>query len=169
MITFIEDDIFNVQSDYIVQQCNCLTIKSHGLSKEIAKRFPEADLYSKRRQVNNRNLAVPEDRSTPGSISIDGKIINIFGQWRPGKIGTKYDNYYPESNPPETSETRLMWFKMGLEKISKTLDSNSEKVIAFPFGIGCGLAGGDWEEYSKAILSFAENNNHLKILIVKLK
>jgi hypothetical protein len=30
--------------DAIVHQCNCLTVKSHGLSKQIARKFPWADV-----------------------------------------------------------------------------------------------------------------------------
>ena len=38
------DDVFKVTGVYaIVQECNCLTVKAHGLSQAIAGRYPWAD------------------------------------------------------------------------------------------------------------------------------
>lgn len=41
--------------------------------------------------------------------------------------------------------------------------------VAFPYGIGCGLAGGNWEEYRTVLEEFAEANPQYAIVIVKKK
>ena len=56
--------------DAIVQQCNCLAVKAHGLSQAIADRYPWADPYRIRRPEGKRNLVVREDLAVPGSIQI---------------------------------------------------------------------------------------------------
>ena len=53
-----------------MQQCNCLTITSHGLSKTLAESFPHGDTYEGRRAIGRRNCAIQEDRVEPGSIDI---------------------------------------------------------------------------------------------------
>jgi hypothetical protein len=55
----------------ICQICNCVTVKGHGLSADIAQRYPYADVYSQRKAVSpNRNLARKEDRSVPGTTQL---------------------------------------------------------------------------------------------------
>ena len=56
--------------DAIVHQCNCLTVKAHGLSAQIARKYPWADVYRYRRRQGIRNLAIPADRKEPGTIQI---------------------------------------------------------------------------------------------------
>ena len=51
--------------DAIVHQCNCLTVKSHGLSQKISECFPWGDIYSHRTPVRGRNLAVTNHRGKP--------------------------------------------------------------------------------------------------------
>lgn len=153
------------KADFIVQQCNCLTVKSHGLAESIARIFPDADTYSKRKPIGARNLSVPEDRGTPGSISIHKKVINMYAQWRPGRIGAPYFSSYPESPQPETVQTRQKWFRECLEIISHSLGSEP-KTLAFPFQIGCGLAGGDWKVYQQMLEEFAAKNPQFKVVII---
>ena len=56
--------------DAIVHQCNCLAVKAHGLSAQIARKFPWVDVFRYRRRQGFRNLAVSEDRKEPGTIQI---------------------------------------------------------------------------------------------------
>ena len=98
-----------------------------------------------------------------GSIDIAGNgedkryVINMFSQYYPGKC--KYpgniDNAY----------LRVNAFQSCLNKISKIDNLES---IAFPYEIGCGLAGGDWKEYEKMISDFAKNNFLTDVYVVRL-
>jgi O-acetyl-ADP-ribose deacetylase (regulator of RNase III) len=131
-------DLLTTPEKYIVHQCNCVSKGAAGLAKKIFTAFPYADCYS--------------DRDTPsemGTISICGNgldqrfVINLFGQYSPGLAC-----YFGD-----TSENRKEAFQKALDSIAKIPDLES---IAFPYGIGCGLAGGDWKKYEVMIIDFAE-------------
>ncbi len=155
----------NTTSDYIIQQCNCLTVRSHGLSATLEKAYPYAKVYSTRRAIGNRNLAIPEDRDTVGTYKIlsdpEGPhVVCLFGQHRPGKLNTPYFNNYPESNPPESAVSRLTWFKDALHSFVADLpdlEGDERYVLKFPYKIGCGLAGGNWNDYYKVLQDMCEN------------
>lgn len=173
----LEGDLLTFQCDYIVQQCNCLTVRSHGLSESLEKRYPYAMVYSKRRGIGRRNLTVPEDRDQPGSYKLfpdDQKIgptvVALFGQWRPGRLGTTYFNSYPESNPTETATTRLSWFRHSLFEFGSYLWKLNKKVkIALPYEIGCGLAGGNWEDYHLILVQWTNNlPSGIEVYLVRL-
>ncbi len=152
----IEGDLLQATEDAIVQQCNCVANKPHGLSSVIFEKWPEADCYSIREQG---------EKDKPGSIIVkeceDGKmVINLIGQYYPGKARWKNDD----------AAKRLAWFKRGLQVIGTFLiDTHRISSIAFPFRIGCGLAGGNWDDYSGAIENFANQYPNVSVKIYKLE
>lgn len=159
IVPVIHGNLLNATEQYIAQQCNCYTIRSHGLAAAIAKQFgPVADPYANRKPVGTRNLAVEEDRDTPGTIRVlNNHVICMFAQLCPGKplCYKSYPNYQID-----TAEQRVEWFKQCLVAIETTLGEAPLgmecKSIAFPWTIGCGLAGGDWTTYRKMIEDFAQ-------------
>jgi O-acetyl-ADP-ribose deacetylase (regulator of RNase III) len=100
MIETIKGDILELgYTDlcYVIQQCNCLTVKPHGLSDTIAKKYTYANFYEQREGVGIRNLAIEKDRDIPGTIKIahNGKndspyIVALFSQYDFGKVGKNY-------------------------------------------------------------------------------
>lgn len=160
--------------DVIVQQCNCVTIKSHGLSKAIADKYPYANMYSKRR-AKSANMATVADR--PGTCKImipdhpgDPYVACLLGQYYPGKAGNYWSKVYTHLDfYDDSSKNRLEWFKKALDDLEYQLanDYSELDTVGFPYKIGCGLAGGDWRQYQKLIKEFAENNNHLQIIVYK--
>ena len=93
--------------DAVVQQCNCLTVKPHGLSVAIAQKHPWANPYSLRRVLGKRNLAVQGDLSVLSTIHIMKSpdpgipdVIIFYVQWDFGRcqgkvIPTYEDTYHP--------------------------------------------------------------------------
>ena len=152
-------DLLESEADWIVQQCNCLTVRAHGLSRDIAAKFPDSNPYVTRRAVDNRNLAQEADRSVPGTIEVMGRVVCLMAQWRPGNLCSPYFLRYPESDPPETAAQREVWFKACLANLNGISGR-----VAFPDHIGCGLAGGNWEHYEQMIEHFAERND---VVIIK--
>lgn len=141
-------NILDTNYQLIAQQCYCDASikKSAGLAKEISEKFPYADFYSKRKRD-----------SAPGTIEVVGGkgkrwICAMYAQFKPGKN--------------KDSEKREKWFKSCLLKISKI---KSLKEIAFPYKIGCGLAGGDWDFYRRQIEKFASCYTTIKVYIVCLE
>jgi len=180
----IEGDLLNAGEPVIVQQLNCLCVRGHGLSASIAKKFPYADVYGARRALGKRNLAIPEDQGIPGTISVSYPdtsrtdnsvnghnpiVIGLYGQYDYGKPavtgGKKYNKR--TSLAQDNYELRTQWFAEALENLQIWLIDHQISAIAFPYGIGCGLAGGDWQIYSKLLNKFSEQVP-CKVLIYKL-
>lgn len=145
VVKIVHGDLLASGEKCIAQQCNCVTVKSHGLSAAIASKFPWADVYSMRSPKSANTAAQP---SLPGTIAItaspDGEtsVIHMFAQWAPGKPGA-YERCYKPGPCPDTPEHRRQWFAQCLNEIDKLKLPR----VAMPFRIGCGLAGGVWEMY----------------------
>lgn len=86
-------------------------------------------------------------------------VVNLYGQNRPGK----------PVQDIETEEMRLSWFEMGLNQLADIVAHNT--VVAFPFMIGCGLAGGNWPRYQMKISEFNEKvkGKGVEVVIVCLE
>lgn len=142
----IKGDILTSKEQYIVQQCNCVTMKTYGLSKYLADNLSYANPYSKRLK---KSANTTSDPSTPGTIELlsgnGPTVICMYAQWGPGKPGM-YSQFYP-STYKDTKENRVKWFIECLNKIFML----GIKRVAMPYNIGCGLAGGDWETYKSII------------------
>jgi len=145
----INGDLLECDAQYICHQCNCVTNKPKGLSQALFKKFPWADVYY------NRKI-----RDNPGTIIIrgDGKdkrfVINLFGQFYPG----------PPKYGSDSKEYRELCFKKGLDEIGKIKGIES---LAFPYLIGCGLGGGDWNKYREMINDFAKKYHKIKVYLIK--
>lgn len=86
----ISGDLLTTDADVIVQQCNSVTIRAHGLSSTISAVFPYADLYGNR-TAQSGNTATKETRGVPGECVImsprSGEtgpcVANLLGQIAP--------------------------------------------------------------------------------------
>jgi len=144
-IEIITGDLLSATTDYIAHQCNATHNRNLGLSSLISKRYPKANIYNGNFEVKHR---------TPGSIIVRDNVIAMIAQVSQGK---------PKA--PESKSTREKLFQQCLEQIS-TMDSI--KSVAFPYGIGCGLAGGDWNRYFSMIQSWSTQHPTIQIKIYKL-
>jgi len=153
-IRVVRASLLNATENVLAHQCNCLTVRSHGLSRAIIDKWSWADAYAGRKKQGTRNLAIESDRPTPGTwcskfnLSASGprRVVALFGQWAPGKPQTFPT--YPGAEL-ETLDARLCWFYEALTDLLEEMDPKDG--LALPYGIGCGLAGGDWDDYSLAI------------------
>jgi len=137
MITIVEGNILDATEDIICQQVNCLGVMGAGLAKQIVTKYPEVYKSYKRfckgcKDGDNRNL-LGEIQTI---LTNDGKVItNLFSQYGYGR-DQRYTNYGA--------------LKYCLESILK-LSINFHDLIAIPYNLGCGLAGGDWDVVYKII------------------
>jgi O-acetyl-ADP-ribose deacetylase (regulator of RNase III) len=131
MIEIIKGNLLDAPEQYIAHQVNAISITSSGLANAIFTRFPYADIYTNRTHFD-----------VPGTIIISGNesqnerlIIQMVAQFYPG---------YPMEGASnlDSYKLRQKYFYKCLSKISKI---ENLKSVAFPYLIGCGLAGGDWE------------------------
>lgn len=156
-IVIIEGDILDSNEDYICHQCNCVTTTSKGLSKAIFTKYKWANSY-----IHRTPHEYDKHFDKPGTISImhNGypelpNIVNMYAQFHPGKCFSHNETYH----------MRIMWFKQCLDKLGERI--GYESTIAFPHGIGCGLAGGFWDIYYQAIQDFVDKFEH-KIKYVRI-
>jgi hypothetical protein len=152
----VEGNILNAHEKYICHQTNCVTNHAAHLAKAVFTKFPFADIY------NNR-----QSHDKPGTIIVKGDgvefrfVVNMLGQVYPGKPK------YPESSLDGTL-VREEYFHRCLIELSKLSDLQS---VAFPFNIGCGAAGGDWNKYQTMLSNFSNyvlKNQGTKVVVYKL-
>jgi O-acetyl-ADP-ribose deacetylase (regulator of RNase III) len=150
MTKLVKGDILTaVESEILtVHQVNS---KTHGSAKGLAKtlfdRYPQADVY----RDNSTGL-------TPGTILVRGNIVNLVGQRYPGS--SQHNN--------DTELNRETWFQHGLRELSSYIRTHGITQVAFPWMIGCGLAGGNWSFYEKAISEFAYSMPGVDVFIYQL-
>lgn len=149
-------DLLESKADFIAHQCNCVTTQSKGLSSLIFEKFPYADIYSSRSKPDKLGTIIV----CGNSDQAQRYVINILAQYYPGKPRS-YPEKQPRSYPKkqlrsyhgharDSEERRLAAFQQCLDQITKIPDI-SGKSVAFPHGIGCGLAGGNWEKYENIL------------------
>lgn len=173
----VSGDILNFDCDLIVQQCNCVTVKSHGLAQSIKEKYPYGDIYSRRKKRSENQVKTPD---TPGKTVIckpennlsEPHIACLLAQFYPGKAGNYYSKYYKYEglDIDDSNKNRVKWFEKALIDLEEQLkkDYTYIKDIAFPYQIGCGLAGGQWKNYISLIKEFTKRNNHLCVFIIKI-
>ena len=147
IIDIINDDILNAKESYICHQCNCVTKTSHGLSKSISNKYTWADVYkirSKNEQQSDQPGTIIEFEHPiyPNNFHKVLCFISQIGPKKPNTYKKLYLNTYSD-----TYQNRKKWFQECLY----ILDEKNYKTIAMPYGIGCGLAGGKWDEYVKML------------------
>lgn len=143
-----ETDITEVDTQIIVQQCNCSSKTAKGLSEDIKKAFPYADFYSKRKMPS-----VPGTIEVKGGKGIGRFVCAFFSQVFPGGPGKEKD----------TEKDRILYFKNCLNALKKV---KNLREVAFPYKIGCSLAKGNWKTYSGMIEKFALENENIQVYII---
>jgi O-acetyl-ADP-ribose deacetylase (regulator of RNase III) len=156
MIEIIDEDLLEAKEQYIAHACNCVSNNSAGIAKSIFDKFPYANTYINR-----------IEKDQPGTIKILGNnnqrfIINMFCQIYPG--APKYPTFGLDG-----IISREKYFHKCLMEIAKIFNLKS---IAFPYGICCGLAKGNWDHYLGTLNNFEKYVNEkfeTKVTLYKLK
>lgn len=139
MIKYYDGDIFTSDADIICHQVNCQGVFERGLSGQIKKMFPEVEKTYKILTKQWQDQAGGKTAELLGRVSAqpvkkDGRwflIANLYGQDDYGKSGL-YTDYKA--------------LEKAVQEIRDFVDvRNKQEKIAFPYKIGCGNAGGDWE------------------------
>lgn len=140
MIEIITGSIIDSKEKYIAHQTNCVSILAAGVADTIFTTYPYSNTYANR-----------TEHDIPGTIKILGNgidqrfVINMFAQFYPGS------SKYNDSNKDGLA-ARKRYFHQCLLRVAKISDLNS---IAFPWRVGCGIAGGSWDHYLGTITNFA--------------
>lgn len=152
MIELRVGDIFKQEDlDVIIHQANCFNTMKSGIAKDIAELYPEA--------VEADNRTIKGDKSKLGSYTCgvgknDMHIINMYSQY----------HFYPRTVVHTDYEAMERAFKT----IKEDYVSPSPPItIGIPLGIGCGLAGGDWNKVWEIIKKIFADDINYNIVICK--
>lgn len=125
--------------------CNMQNVMGAGIAKQIKSRYPKAFEADKQWYRQHKDTRSTFSCAVVGS----GIIFNVYGQVNYGR-------------QPNHMYLDYELLKQSLMDVAYHCD---DEIIGLPYGIGCGLAGGDWSEVLKIIEEVFQN---CKVKIYKL-
>lgn len=134
MIHYINANLLDSDCNFICHQVNCQGKMGSGVAKQIRDRWPE--VYSNYARVANSKMLGKvqilyiEDANIPRQC-----VVNMFSQENYGYNGARYTSYDA--------------FWNCLNELKNQIPKGA--TIAFPYKIGCGLGGANWEIIEKMI------------------
>ena len=139
MVKYVDCDIFDMNVDIIGHQVNLHGIMGGGIAREIKERFP--DVYEEYREIClSENGLLGKMHLTYAYVDEGGEselmIANLFGQ---------------DESARQKVLTNYSALASSLELLHQWASMLDKKTIALPYGLGCGIAGGDWSIVSKLI------------------
>lgn len=152
MISIITGNIFNSRTQVIAHQVNCMGVMGAGIAKQIKTRFPDVyDEYVKYCHVNKGGKLLGDCQLVK---SESGRYIaNLFGQYN-------FSMYHISTSYPAIEHA--------LKNLKTIMQLNHLDTLAIPYGMSCGLAGGDWWIISDLINEIF-NNSSINVQIWNLK
>lgn len=130
------------QPGVLAHQTNCSSTHSAGLAAAVFNRFPNANTYGKWHKKRVYGACDVFDVSEYGTPVTH--VVNMNAQYFPGSVRTG-ENY----------AERHMRFSECLLELQGLVQRNGWKRVNFPYRIGCGLAGGNWDAYIAMLHKFA--------------
>lgn len=158
----ISGDILDVTNGIIVHQVNCIGAMGAGLAKKIRNKYPQHyDDYMK--MVKSRqNKAELLSKVVPTKINDSLYIMGVFAQINIASADRYGNNFTEYESYPEALDT-IEWFRSKMERLDKKKTWN----VYIPYGIGCGLAGGDLNKMTEIFHKWEKkygNGEHIKII-----
>ena len=145
---------------------NCVELRPGGLAAGVQQALPYGDVYASRRPSQHDPTIAGFGAGRLGNIDVRAPVIrgqpivvNMYAQWRGGAPR--------ESSTNDTAAKRLGYFQRCLEAVAAHEPAIAS--IAFPVGVGCGLGGGDQQEYDMALRQFAGRHPEIRVLMVTWK
>lgn len=141
MITIIKDNIFNVTKGLIVHQTNCIGAMGGGIALQVKHRYRNVfiDYLVLCNSHKNKSNLLGKIQVIP--VSNDLSVVNLFGQLSIGGV----------------QDTDYVAFENGLKLLSEYMTENKISSVAFPYKIGCGLGGGNWNVIYNLIEKYMSN------------
>lgn len=153
MIEIVEhSNLLEVKSGIICHQVNCIGAMGAGIALQIKNKWPVVfNDYKKECQLFVHNPKKLLGKVQDTLVSDKLVVANCFGQVYPGRNGIMTDYQ--------------AWDDI-LEKLND-LSNFFSLELHFPYMVGCGLAGGNWDTMLNKIRDKFESTN-TKVFIHKL-
>lgn len=155
-LEFVNGDILNTKANIIVQSVNHRGVMGSGLAKQIKNKYPEV-IHGYINMCNTHTFKSIMRNGLVYFYSVfheDGRaqqIASVFGQ-------EYYGNDRRHTNYPSLIN--------GISWVFEYAESQGYSV-AIPYGIGCGLGGGDWEIVLIMIKDVLKYYPTLKVYVYK--
>ena len=145
MIKIINGDILNCTEDIIVHQVNVAGVMGGGIALQLAKKYEKLEeTYAEFCEMYDNDYNKLKGKVF--KVMLKGKfIMNMFSQ-------------------KENFDTDYESMKVALEEVKEYAKSYNLS-IAIPYGIGCGIANGDWNTVLSIIDKVFKN---YKVTLYKL-
>lgn len=143
----IKGNILDMKNGLIIQQVNCKGVMGAGLAKQIRNKWDIVyhDYIKHIELYRNKNWGLLGSINST-TVEHGVTVYNFFSQDTYGRIG-RHTNYKA--------------FEDCLHKLIKRFENSKvdpkDFNVYFPYGIGCGLAGGDWNVISSLIEKYFPN------------
>lgn len=159
--------------DVLFHQVNTLGVMGGGVALEIRDEFPDhyedylatCDISSSSEFVEEQDLmgayVVTDIMADEDTDSVKLKICGVFGQ---RTIKSGMDDYRVHTNYAALFMGIVDVIRYELDYDS---DYESEYTVAFPYLIGCGLAGGEWNVVDSYIRTLQDLYPKLKFVYYK--
>lgn len=133
--TLIDGNLLKAEADVIVHQVNCMGVMGSGVAKAIRDMYPNVfDAYKMAINYYGKEHINPLGKIQSVDVNFNKpntyhEVVNLFAQNQFGYDGKVY--------------TSIDAFKDGLVEINKRY---KDKVVAFPWLIGCVRGGANWDD-----------------------
>ena len=155
MVKIVEGDLLKSDCDVIIHQCNCFATQGAGIAKQISSRWAQVLEADKKYPIpvgSKERLGEASMASVEGDHG-DMLVVNLYAQHRYGR-GTQTDY---DALRKGISKVFFMIYMLAQPNIK----------IGLPYGMGAGLAGGDWEQV-KSIIEENADRYKLNVYLYKL-
>jgi len=139
-IEIVDGDILEASEDIILHQVNCLGHMGAGLALQIKEKYPKAfkDYVFKCKSNPPKDIL-----GTTQFVFIeeDEKLVKVIG------------NVFGQLNYGRGLQTDYQGLQMALAQAGG-FARNTKRTTAIPFGMGCGLGGGDWDKVDSFVRAY---------------
>lgn len=144
MIHIVRGNLLNSDCTVIIHQANCFAKMGAGIAKQIRDKYPES-------YVADKDFGIPVGSK---------KRLGLYSAAK-AKSGQLIFNMYSQYHYGRGTRTDYKAFEKALRMIiiEATHSQLSKVKIGLPYGIGCGLAGGDWSIVQNIINKISEEKN----------
>ena len=140
MIYWKKGNLLESNCDYICQQVNCMGKMNSGIAKQIREKWPV--VYQN--YMAKCNFSHPSGYIRPELLLGDIQIVGLWDDYNETKFHQSVINMYSQLNygydGRRYTSYDAFWNCVNLIKQSVPTD----KKIGFPYNIGCGLGGANW-------------------------
>ena len=130
----VRGDLLSSDANAICHQVNCRCVMGAGVAAAIIEKWPIVKERYKKAFENLKDRQSLLGKIQTVKIARNRYVVNIFGQDGYGRDGV-YTDY------------------AALNRAFKQLNKRfAGQTVAFPYGFGCGLGGGDWNDIERMML-----------------